>query len=71
MNNFPEHVQNKINELILKYAGKHELALECGGEYIYQSDSAQEDAIELVCSIFESMMEWGGVNGVKNSSCKW
>lgn len=47
----------KIKTLIDKYSEKHELAIECGGEYIYQSDSAQEDAIELVADIFESLME--------------
>lgn len=42
-----------ILTLIDKYAEKHELAKECGGEYIGQSDSAQIDAIELVCDIFD------------------
>ena len=44
---------NAILGLIEKYAEKHELAKECGGEYIGQSDSAQTDAIELVCDIFD------------------
>ena len=45
--------EEKIMMLIEDYADKHELAKECGGEYIGQSDSAQVDAIELVCDIFD------------------
>ena len=45
--------EEKIMMLIEDYADKHELAKECGGEYIGQSDSAQIDAIELVCDIFD------------------
>lgn len=43
----------KIMKLIEEYAEKHDLAKECGGEYIGQSDEAQVDAIELVCNIFD------------------
>lgn len=46
-------LNEKILTLIEKYASKHDLAKECGGEYIYQSDSAQVDAIELVSDIFD------------------
>lgn len=46
-------LNEKILELIEKYANKHTLAKACGGEYIYQSDSAQVDAIELVSDIFD------------------
>ena len=46
-------LEKGIMDLINKYAEKHELAAECGGEYIGQSDSAQVDAIELVCNIFD------------------
>ncbi len=40
--------------LIAQFIEKHPLAKDCGGEYIYQSDEAQEDAIELVANIFEN-----------------
>ena len=46
-------IEDKISELITKYASKHDLAKSCGSEYIYQSDSAQVDAIELVSKIFD------------------
>ena len=42
-------------KIISKYAEKHPLAVECGSEYIYQSDKAQVDAIELVADIFDNM----------------
>ena len=44
---------NAILGLIEEYAEKHQLAKECGSEYIGQSDSAQIDAIKLVCDIFD------------------
>lgn len=47
----------KIRVLIDDYATRHPLAKECGGEYIYQSDSAQVDAIELVSKIFDLYTE--------------
>ena len=31
---------DKLKELILEYANTHELAVECGSEYIYQNDDA-------------------------------
>lgn len=43
---------NKLKELIVEYANTHELAVECGSEYIYQNDDAQVDALDLVCAIF-------------------
>lgn len=39
--------------LIAGYMEKHPSAKELGGEYVYQDDEAQEDAIELVANIFE------------------
>ena len=50
-------MQEKIMSLIEDYARKHDLAKECGGEYIYQSDRAQVDAIELVSKIFDLYAE--------------
>lgn len=47
-----------VDELYAKldtYASKHDLAVECGAEYIYQSDSAQEDALSLVADIFDTI----------------
>ena len=46
-------MEKKIMNLIMRFGEKHDLALECGAEYISQSDSAQVDAIELVCDIFD------------------
>lgn len=40
-------------DLIDGYAKKHNSAKECGSEYIYQSDEAQIDALELVADIFD------------------
>lgn len=48
---------NKLKALILEYAKKHELAVECGSEYIYQNDDAQVDALDLVCAIFDKCVE--------------
>lgn len=46
-------MREKIRVLIDDYAERHPLAKECGGEYIYQNDEAQTDAIELVSNIFD------------------
>ena len=46
-------MEQKIMELIEGYSQKHDLAKECGSEYIYQSDKAQVDALELVADIFD------------------
>lgn len=46
-------VSSSLLQLISEYADKHELATECGSEYIYQDDEAQEDAIKLVADIFD------------------
>lgn len=48
---------NKLKELILEYTNVHELAVECGSEYIYQNDDAQVDALDLVCAIFDKCVE--------------
>ena len=48
---------NKLKEFILEYANTHELAVECGSEYIYQNDDAQVDALDLVCAIFDKCVE--------------
>lgn len=48
---------DKLKELILKYANIHELAVECGSEYIVQSDEALIDAMDLVCHIFDECID--------------
>lgn len=48
---------DKLKRLILEYANTHELAVECGSEYIYQDDDAQVDALDLVCAIFDKCVE--------------
>lgn len=45
----------EIKALIAGYVKKHPLAEEMGGEYIMQDDEAQEDALQLVCDIFDNM----------------
>lgn len=42
---------------VKRYAEKHPLALECGGEYIMQDDKAQIDALEAMSAIFDSLSE--------------
>ena len=45
-----------VMDLIAEYGKKHPLALECGSEYISQSDEAQLDALELVYKIFDALV---------------
>ena len=40
-------------ELLDGFIRDHDLALDCGGEYIYQNDKAQEDTLELVSNMFD------------------
>lgn len=40
---------------LANFIEKHPLVIECGSEYIMQSDKAQEDALRLVCDIFDNM----------------
>lgn len=47
------NIESKIMNLINAYAKDHELAKSCGSEYITQNDWAQEDALQLVCDIFD------------------
>lgn len=46
-----------LTKLIKQYIFDHELAIECGSEYIYQNDKAQTDAIDLVCDIFDTCIK--------------
>lgn len=46
-----------LQKLIAEYANAHELAVECGSEYIYQDDDAQVGALDLVCAIFDKCVE--------------
>ncbi len=50
-------MKDKIMELINKYAADHDSVKNCGSEYIMQSDEAQDDALQLVCDIFDLMVE--------------
>ena len=54
---FEDLRNNAILTLIDKYVEKHELAKECGSEYVYQSDRAQIDALKLVGDIFDLYIE--------------
>jgi len=45
--------KEKVIKLIETYAKKHESAVTCGSEYIYQNDRAQFDALDLVADIFD------------------
>lgn len=47
----------EIGNMVSEYAGKHPTAKTCGSEYIMQNDEAQEDALYLVCKIFDSICE--------------
>ena len=45
----------EIKALIAGYVERHPLVEKCGSEYIWQNNQAQEDAIQLVCDIFDNM----------------
>ena len=45
-----------VMRLIEEFAEKHPLAIECGSEYISQSDEAQVDALELIYRIFDALV---------------
>ena len=47
----------EIKALIAGYVEKHPLVEECGSDYIWQTDKAQVDAIQLVCDIFDNTMK--------------
>lgn len=46
-------IEREIMNLIMKYGDRHEMALECGSEYISQNDNARNDAQILVEDIFD------------------
>lgn len=48
----------KVFKLIDQYTSKHDLALRCGGEWMYQSDMGQVDALELVSKILCCLSEY-------------
>ena len=50
----------KIGNAIKEYADNHEMATECGSEYIMQNDKAQIDALVLVGEIFDIMVDEKG-----------
>jgi len=53
----------KIGNVIKEYAENHELATECGSEYIMQNDEAQVDGLQLVCQIFDILVDEQGLKG--------
>lgn len=44
----------EVKALIDGYIKRYPLAEKYGSEYIMQNDFAQEDALQLVCDIFDS-----------------
>lgn len=49
----------KVMNLIKNYVSKHgNIALSCGGEWMYQDDNGQVDALELVSSILDSLSKY-------------
>lgn len=52
LNNFDTE---EVMLLLANFIEKHPMAIECGSEYIMQSDKAQVDALQLVCDIFDNM----------------
>lgn len=49
----------KVMNLIKGYVNKHgNIALSCGGEWMYQDDNGQVDALELVSDILDSLSEY-------------
>ena len=46
-----------IEDLVREYFSSHPLAKQIGGEYIYQNDKAQVDAIRLVSDICDLYFE--------------
>ena len=53
-----KYLQNVI-ELIDKYVDKHgDVALICGGEWMYQDNEGQVDALELVSDILDVLKDF-------------
>jgi len=44
----------EIKAVLAWYIEKHPDVTSLGAEYIWQDDKAQEDAIQLVCDIFDN-----------------
>ena len=52
-NDYGTYTQD-VFTLIDKFVNKHgDIALSCAGEWLYQDDRGQEDALELVADILE------------------
>lgn len=52
-----EAAENVIRT-IAEYTLEHDLALSCGGEWLYQSDRGQIDALELVANLLDDLSEF-------------
>lgn len=46
-----------LRSAIESFAQRHPGAVRSGGEYIYQDDEAQVDAVDLVADIFDQIAE--------------
>lgn len=44
----------EIKVLLAQFIEKHPSVVTLGSEYIWQNDNAQEDALQLVCDIFDN-----------------
>ena len=53
-----DKIEKEIMNLIMKYGERHELAIECGSEYISQNDEARIDAEILVEDIFDVISQY-------------
>ena len=53
---------------IIKYCEKHgSLSLQCGSEWLYQSDKAQVDAMKLVGDVLDNLTEYSDED---NDNCE-
>ena len=49
----------KIIDMINNFTSKHDLAVQCGSEWLYQSNEGQVDALELVGNILDYLASIG------------
>jgi hypothetical protein len=55
----------KVLNIVAGYLDKHPSAKSVGGEYVYQDDEAQEDAIQMFAEICDVYAEEGEENGTE------
>jgi hypothetical protein len=51
-------LEQQILQRVQQYMNKHPMATTCGGEYIFQNDQAQFDALDLVSDLGEIYMKF-------------